>query len=276
MLKISFIFCLLSITSLLIILSLSDDSFGEAPAPLKQWKKFADPDLLTCKEGFVLLQKNNGSPACVSPSTYLKLIDRGFTKFNFTFILDRSEMMTSLMDTMASNHELMDHWHDMMLKNPNVIDKTMSNWILKIKDNPALLENIIGPITTDSNLQAKMIDELKKHPVMENSLKENSTWMKSVHEPKMNPEMNNTLHKNQCSWCPDYTYDSSTNHSIHFSHSDKMMDLMHYVWINEKLSKDMHEFMLENPSHMAMMSDKMMSQIMTPIMDDPELRGPDD
>lgn len=270
--KVSLTLCFLAITSLLIIPYSYDNSFGETLSPLKQWKKFADPQLLTCKDGFVLLQKSNGFPACVSPLTYLKLIDRGFTKFDFTLILNRSDMMTSLMETMASNQILMDHWHDMMLKNPHVIDKTMSNWISQIKDNPSLLENIMGPITTDLNLRAKMIEELKKHPIMENSLKENPSWMKSVHEPQMNPGMDNTTHYNECLWCPDYDSHDSIDRSMHFSNSDKMMDLMHHVWINEKLNKDMHEFMLENPAHMAMMSDKMMSQIMTPIMNDPELR----
>ena len=45
------------ITSLLITPMLHEDSFAENLSPRQQWKQFADPDKLTCKDGFVLLQK---------------------------------------------------------------------------------------------------------------------------------------------------------------------------------------------------------------------------
>jgi hypothetical protein len=49
--------------------------------PRKQWKEISDIDQLTCKEGLLLLQKNNGAPACVSSSAYLGLVDRGYGMF---------------------------------------------------------------------------------------------------------------------------------------------------------------------------------------------------
>jgi hypothetical protein len=44
------------------------------------------------------------------------------------------------------------------------------------------------------------------------------------------------------------------------------------MWINDEMSQDMHEFMLENPQHMAGMSEQMMGEMLGPMMDDPELR----
>ena len=55
-------------------------------SPHKQWEKFSDPDMLTCKSDFLLLQKYNGKPACVMPNTYLKLVDRGFGSHNQSMI----------------------------------------------------------------------------------------------------------------------------------------------------------------------------------------------
>ena len=248
------------------------NSFAEDLSPRKQWIKFADPDLLTCKEGYILLQKNNGYPACVTPSTYLKLIDRGFTKFDFTLIINRHDMMDTLMQNMASNQSLMSHWHEMMIKNPSVTSKTMSDWISQMKENPKLLANMMGPMTSDPQLREKMIDEMKKHPLMENSLKQNSAWMDSVHNQMMGSEMDEEMHHEECPWCPKYSHHQSVNHSMDFSHADRMMDLMHHIWINDEMSQDMHEFMLENPDHLYMMSEQMMGQMLGPMMDDPALR----
>ncbi len=260
------------IANLLINPIFYEDSFAENLSPRQQWKLFADPDKLTCKDGFVLLQKNNGYPACVTPSTYLKLIDRNFTKFDFTLILNHHNMMNSLIENMVSNQNLMSHWHEMMLKNPSMTSKTMSNWISQIKENPKLLENILGPMTNDPTLREKMIEEMKKHSVMENSLKQNTAWMESVHEPIVDSGMDQGMHHEKCSWCPQYGHHDSLAQSMQFSHSYKMMDLMHHMWINDQMSQDVHQFMLKSPEHMALMSEQMMGEILEPMMDDPQIR----
>lgn len=244
--------------------------FAENLSPVKQWKKFADPDLLICKDGFILLQKNNGFPACVKPSTYLKLVDRGFTQIDFSLIHNRPNMMNSLMQNLTLEENLMIHWHDMMMKNPNVISETMDDWISSMKENPHLLENVMGPITSDPELREKMINVMKNHPTMENTLKQNSRWMDSVHHPMMSSGMGQGMHHQECEWCPEYQ-ENEYRHNT-FRHSEKMMDLMHHIWINEQMSFDMHEFMLENPKHMAQMANHMMEPMLGRMMDDPELR----
>ena len=217
-------------------------------------------------------KKNNGFPACVTPSTYLKLIDRNFTKFDFTLILNRHNMMNSLVENMASNQNLMSHWHDMMLKNPSMINKTMSNWISQMKENPKLLENILGPMTNDPILREKMIDKMKTHPTMEAYLKQNTTWMESVHEPMMESGKDQRMHHEKCAWCPQYGHHDSQDNSMKFSHSDKIMDLMHHIWINDQMNQDMHQFMLKSPDHMVLMSEQMMGEILDPMMNDPQIR----
>ena len=101
--------------------------------PHQQWKKFADPDMLTCKPGHLLIQKTNGNPACVMPSTYLKLIDRGYGSHNQSMMDKHPEMMNHLMNSVASNEKLMTHWHEMMQKNPTIMKHTMNDWISQIK-----------------------------------------------------------------------------------------------------------------------------------------------
>ena len=46
--------------------------------PLKQFKAGIPLEKIICKEDFVLVKKKNGSPACVTPRTAQKLVERGW------------------------------------------------------------------------------------------------------------------------------------------------------------------------------------------------------
>jgi len=250
-----------------------EDSFAQQKmTPHQQWKKFADPDTLTCKQDYLLLQKSNGNPSCVKPTTYLKLIQRGYGNYDSSIMSKRPEMMNSLMQSMSSDQNMMNHWHDMMLKNHHIMTKTMDNWVSHIKDNPKLLKNMLGPMTSDPILRERMIETMKNHSFMENSLKMNSKWMDSVHHSMMSSGMGQGMNHTACAWCPDYQMNASHGHSMAFANSDKIMDMMHHMWINSGMSKDMTMMMLENPSHMAYMSEQMMEPMLNAVMDDEILR----
>jgi len=294
------------------------NSFAQEMTPLKQWKKFADPDLLTCKSGHLLLQKSNGNPACVMPSTYLKLVERGYAPHNQSLMDKNPEMMNSLMKSMVTNENLMYHWHEMMQKNSTIMKNTINDWISQMKKDPELLKNMLSPMTSDPQLREKMIQTMKNHPSMETHLKMNSQWMDSIHQPTsesmshdssmcdgkndsmtnhtksmscgmnhdtsgmdhddsemgcpMCEKMQEKMRMDNCPWCPPYTLHSMNSHTMTMSSSDKMMDMLHHVWINSEMTKDMHTMMLENSSHMAMMSNQMMEPMLNGVMDDDDLR----
>lgn len=264
MLTTKFIFLFTILFGILFISIPTHESSAEYFPPRKQWKMFADPDMLTCKDGLVLLQKNNGYPACVTPTTYVKLIDRDFAKYDFRLISNRPDMTSYLIVHLESNPNIMNHWHDMMIKNPTVIETTMSDWILQIKEEPRLLYNILGPIASEPELREKMIVIMRTHSQMEDSLRNNPAWMISVHK-----SVTQEIPHENCSWCPTYTYDNSKSITLQ---SDRLMDLIHHFWINDEMSTRMYKLMLNDPTHMAMMSDKMMDEILYPIMNDPQLR----
>jgi hypothetical protein len=251
-----------------------ENSFAQEMTPHQQWKKFADLNMITCKSEHLLLQKSDGNPACVMPSTYLKLIDRGYGIHNQSMMDKHPEMMINLMNSMASNEKLMHHWHEMIQKNPTMMMQTMDDWVLQIKDNPELLKNMLSPMTSEPELREKMIQTMKNHPQMETHLKTNSAWMDSVHQPMMGSGMGHGM-MHVCEWCPNYEHHSmgspvGSSHSM--STSDKTMDMIHHVWINSDMTKDMHTMMLEDSSHMAMMSNQMMEPMLNAVMDDVDLR----
>lgn len=252
--------------------SFFENSFAQQMPLHQQWKKIADIDMLTCKSGNLLIQKSNDNPACVMPSTYLKLIDRGYGVYNQSLMNKNPEMMNNLMNSMASNEKLMSHWHEMMQTDPTMMMKTLDDWILQMKNNPELLKNMLSPMTSDPELRKKMIHTMKIHPQMETHLKLDSAWMDSIHQPIMGSEMGQEMHQSGCTWCPHYEHNSMKSHGMTMSGSSKMMDMIHHVWINSEMTKDMHSLMLEDPSHMAMMSNQMMEPILNAVMDDEDLR----
>ncbi|MFZ8937678.1 MAG: hypothetical protein ACO2Y5_05435 [Nitrosopumilaceae archaeon] len=243
--------------------------------PRQQWKEISDIDQLTCKEGLLLLQKNNGAPSCVSSSAYLKLVDRGYGMFDSEIMMKRPMMMNNLIERMTSDQMIMNHWHEMMINDKTMMQKTMQDWISQMKDNPKFLANMMGPMTSDANLREQMIETMKQHGVMMSSLQGHPRWMDSVHDEMMGSGMGQNqghgMHMN-CSWCPEYEEHYTHEHSRSFSHSDRIMDMMHHMWINNEMTTDMHDYMIENPSHMAQMSGQMMGPMLGHMMDDPELR----
>ena len=101
-----------------------ENSFAQKEmSPHQQWKKFADLDMLTCKPEQLLFQKTDGNPLCVMPSTYLKLVDRGYGNYDSSIMSKRPAMSNDLMQSMVSNPSLMHHWHEMMQKNPAVMKR---------------------------------------------------------------------------------------------------------------------------------------------------------
>ena len=228
------------------------------------------------------------------------------------------------MNSMASNQNLMLHWHEMMQNDSNMMTKTMVDWVSQMKKNPELLKNMLGPMTSDPELREKMIHTMKNHLQMESYLKLHSMWMDSVHQPMssgmghgsdstmsggmcggksdgmgnhtesmscgksdeksnmghgdsdmgcpMCEKMQEKKRLDNCPWCPSYKHHSMSSHLMTISSSDKMMDIIHHMWINSEMTKDMHTLMLEDPSHMAMMSNQMMEPMLNAVMDDDDLR----
>lgn len=253
--------------------TLLENSFAQQNmSPHKQWKQFVDIDMINCKPGHLLLQKSNGNPTCVIPSTYLELVHRGYGNHNQSIMDKRPEMMDNLMHNMMSNEKVMSHWHEMMQNDFYKMNQTMNSWISQMKKDPDLLKNMLAPMTNDSMLREKMIHTMQNHPQMETHLKSHSTWMDSIHQPMMGSGMGQGMHQSGCTWCPHYEHNSMNSHGMMMSGSNKMMDMIHQMWINPDMIQDMHTLMLEDPSHMAMMSNQMMEPMLNAVMDDEDLR----
>ena len=72
------------------------------PTPLKQFKSGVFATDIICNEGLNLLQKHDGSPACVKPESSLKLVKRGWTvsEGNVNILQSGDEESSKLNDTL--------------------------------------------------------------------------------------------------------------------------------------------------------------------------------
>jgi hypothetical protein len=65
--------------------SSDESSYYRLMSPLKQFKSGIPIDKIQCKENLVLIQKQDGAPACVKPETKEKLIIRGWNNVSATY-----------------------------------------------------------------------------------------------------------------------------------------------------------------------------------------------
>lgn len=273
--KFSFVLFSVIVFSILISNSSFQYSFSQEELSIhQQWKIFGDPNMLFCPQELILLQKIDGTPVCVKPTTYLALVEREYGYHDLSFLSNHyPKMMNNLMTTIVSNEQLMNHWHEMLKKDNSIMMQAMDNWVFQIKQNPNLLKNLLGPMASDLQLRDQMIHTMRNHPTMEFHLKQNSIWMESIHGPVVDgfPEHKNfsNLH---CSWCPHFSSQSVEKFTFEGQNSDKSMEILHEIWINAGMREDLHEKMLQNPSHLSQMAQKLMKPMLYPIMDEPNLR----
>ena len=241
-------------------------------SPRQNWKQNLDPNLLTCNDGLILLQKNNGDPACISPSTYIKLVDRGYGKFDLSELIKRPGMLNLLFGGMVNDQQLIKNWHSLILNNSKAMQQTTSNFIVHLKGNPDSMEKIMGSITTNPLLRDQMIATMKEHNLMMISLLENPRWMESVHQPLVGSNMSQERHvQEECSWCHE-SDQKNLDSNPEFHHPKTMDDMVHQLWITENTREQMNNFMVENQFQAGFISEQVMETVLRLMMDDPELR----
>jgi len=100
--------------------SLSDDFI---PAR-QQMKMHNDPIQIVCREGMgMIMSSSTGDPACVSPTTYMRLVDRGYGHSNFNFIQKDQKFMQGIMNNMMYHPRTMGY----MMNDPQILEHMRGN-----------------------------------------------------------------------------------------------------------------------------------------------------
>jgi len=151
-----------------------------------QWEIHHDVNQLTCAQGYGLLIKDsNEEPACVKPAVYLRLVDRGYGKFDSNIMMNRPMMMQGIMGQMMDDPNLSQQMIDNMMNNQQMMQSMMGNnqmmGMMKggmmgqgqmgpgmmghgmMMNNPELMNNMMNQMFQNPEFRQQMIDEMQRH-----------------------------------------------------------------------------------------------------------------
>jgi len=193
---------------------LSDSIFAQTQKYMPvghQWNLHHDMNQLTCAKGTaILLTDNDGEPACVKPSTYLALVDRGWGKFDSNIMMKRPMMMQGLMGQMMNDPNLSQQMIDNMMNNQQMMQSMMGNNTMMgmmqgnsmmgkgmmgqgmmgqgmmkqgmMMRNPDAMNNMMNQMMNDSELRQQMFDMMAQHQEFMQSMIDNQQL-----QQKLNP-----------------------------------------------------------------------------------------
>lgn len=102
-------------------------SFGETSSPLAQTKQGVPAHEVVCKENFVLMVRESGSAACLTPASYLRSVDRGWGVADLDLMEKHPEQLDSIIAAIMQNRELREQVIERVSANPEALEKIKSN-----------------------------------------------------------------------------------------------------------------------------------------------------
>jgi len=90
----------------------------------QQWEQFYDTEHITCSKGYgILIKESTGTPVCVKPAVYLRLVNRDYGEHDFSLMSKNQEFMTGIDNNIMNHPELQDD----MINDPDMIQAMQNN-----------------------------------------------------------------------------------------------------------------------------------------------------
>ena len=115
---------------------MSTYSYSETLSPLQQSKQGIPAEETICREGFVLMVRESGDPACMTPPGFLRSIDRGWGQADLDLMQKNPDQVDSVISAIMHNRDLRNMVIERIAENPEVLEK--------IKDNERLMNVLEG------------------------------------------------------------------------------------------------------------------------------------
>ena len=96
-------------------------------SPLAQMHSGIAASEVACKENFVLMVRESGSAACLTPASYLRSVDRGWGVADLDLLEEHPEQLDAIIATIMQNRELREQVIERISANPEAIEKIKSN-----------------------------------------------------------------------------------------------------------------------------------------------------
>jgi len=103
------------------------NSYAEALSPLEQTKQGVPASEVACRENFVLMVRESGSAACLTPASYLRSVDRGWGVADLELMEKHPEQLDAIIAHIMQNRELREQIIEKISANPEAIEKIKSN-----------------------------------------------------------------------------------------------------------------------------------------------------
>ncbi len=164
--------------------NLADSVFAQTQPRMPvghQWEIHHDVNQLTCAKGYGLLIKDsNEEPACVKPAVYLRLVDRGYGKFDSNIMMNRPMMMQGIMGQMMDDPNLTQQMIDNMMNNQQMTQSMMGNNQMMgmmrggmmgqgqmgqgmMMRSPEVMNDMMNQMVQNPEFRQQMIDEMQRH-----------------------------------------------------------------------------------------------------------------
>jgi len=102
-------------------------SYAETLSPLEQMKQGVPANEVACKENFVLMVRESGSAACLTPASFLRSIDRGWGVADLDLLEEHPEQLDAIIATIMQNPQLREQVIERISANPEAIEKIKGN-----------------------------------------------------------------------------------------------------------------------------------------------------
>ncbi len=146
-----FILPILASVLILAILSLapilSNSVFAQMGMPMmsprQQYMMHNDPNQITCRAGMgLLIGSSSGTPACVTSTTYMRLVDRGWGNYDTNYMMRDQQFMQGVMNNVMYHPQMMGH----MMNDPQMMGHMKGNnqWMGMMHRGPMMGGNMMG------------------------------------------------------------------------------------------------------------------------------------
>ena len=187
-------------------------------SPRQQYMMHNDPNQITCRQGMgLLISSSSGTPACVTPTTYMRLVDRGWGNYDFNQITRDQQFMTGIMNNMMFHPRMMGYWMNdpqslqymqqnnqwmgMMHRGPMMGGPMMGQAMIQnytvgcpwcpvgsgigtnqgwMMHNPQHMQGMFGYMMNDPEFRQQMFEHMLNNQQYMQQLMQNQTFMKQI------------------------------------------------------------------------------------------------
>jgi len=183
----------------------SDAAQTESKMSVKQqWEMFPNIEQITCANGYgILIKESTGTPVCVKPAVYLRLVNRGYGEHDFSLMSKNQEFMIGIDNNIMNHPELQDD----MINDPDMIQAMQNNpeWMDHMQGKGMMEQDKMGDGMMD---QDKMGDGMMEQDKMgEGMMEQDKMGQDKMGQDKMGQGMMKQDKKMDkytmgCKWCP--------------------------------------------------------------------------